>query len=77
MIKKLTKHGNSTALVIDKPIMELLNLKDDSEVEVATDGRRILIEPAGSKASRKQLGDWLKNEDRIHGEVYRRLSRPD
>ena len=26
MIKKLTKHGNSVALVIDRPILELLKI---------------------------------------------------
>ena len=29
MIKTLTKHGNSYALVIDKPILDLLNIRLD------------------------------------------------
>jgi antitoxin component of MazEF toxin-antitoxin module len=30
MNKKLTKHGNSLALVIDKPILELLKIKEST-----------------------------------------------
>ena len=28
MLKKLTRHGNSLALVIDKGVLELLNIDD-------------------------------------------------
>jgi len=33
MIKKLSKHGNSLALVIDKPILELLGIDEETELE--------------------------------------------
>ena len=42
MIKKLSKHGNSLALVIDKPILELLGIDEDTELEVRTNGRGVL-----------------------------------
>lgn len=45
MIKKLTAHGNSSALVIEKPIMELLKMTPDTPVEVRTDGQRLIITP--------------------------------
>ena len=32
MRKKLVRHGNSRAIVIDRTLMELLGLDDDSEV---------------------------------------------
>src|SRR5689334_8805743 len=38
MVKKLTKHGNSYALVIDKPIMDILNITDDTPLNITTDG---------------------------------------
>jgi antitoxin component of MazEF toxin-antitoxin module len=45
MIKKLTKHGNSYAIIIDKPILELLNLAPTATVEITTDGASITITP--------------------------------
>ena len=38
MIKALVKHGNSSALVIEKPILCLLGATAESEFEVVTDG---------------------------------------
>ena len=37
MLKKLTKHGNSLALVIDKGVLELLNIDDTTPLEISTD----------------------------------------
>jgi antitoxin MazE len=43
LIKYLTRHGNSMALVIDRPILNLLKISPDSPLEVTTDGQRITI----------------------------------
>ena len=45
MIKNLTKHGNSYALVIDRPIMDLIKLDPETPVEVSTDGKSLTITP--------------------------------
>jgi len=52
MIKKLTAIGNSHGLVIDKSILELLKIAPDTELELSTDGIRLIIEPRTSKRSR-------------------------
>lgn len=70
MIKHLTKHGNSLALVIEKPVLELLNISDTTPLQVVTDGKRLIIEPV--KGSR--LNVWLRSEHKRHGSVYKRLS---
>ena len=57
MLKKLTKHGNSLALVIDRPILELLNIDTDTPLDISTDGRRLIVAPAdcpnGDRSSRR------------------------
>lgn len=45
MTKKLIKHGNSAALILDKPILELLNVTMDTPLEITTDGTNIVISP--------------------------------
>ena len=75
MIKRLTKHGNSLALVIEKPVLELLHIDEKTQLSVATDGTRLIIEPA-KKDKRAELDEWLKTENKRHGSVYRRLSSP-
>ena len=54
MIKKLTKHGNSYALVIERPIMDLLHINAKSALYVTTDGNNLIISPAPD--SKKQTG---------------------
>lgn len=48
MTKKLIRHGNSAALILDKPILDLLNVTMDTPLEISTDGRSIVISPATS-----------------------------
>jgi antitoxin component of MazEF toxin-antitoxin module len=45
MRKKLTRHGNSLALVIDKPILELLGIARDTVLDISTDGKVLTIAP--------------------------------
>jgi len=45
MIKKFSKHGNSLAILIDKPILDLLNIGENTSVKIKTDGTNIIIEP--------------------------------
>ena len=45
LVKYLVKHGNSYALVIDAPILALLNMDADSAIAIKTDGRTLTIGP--------------------------------
>ena len=60
MIKTLTKHGNSLALVIDKPVLELLSIQQDTELEITTDGHALIIEPARSAGHKEKLSQAMK-----------------
>ena len=71
MVKTLTKHGNSMALVIDKPILDLLNINDETPLTVTTDGMSLVISPltdaqeeakfrAAMKKAHKRFGRMLK-----------------
>ncbi|HEX7516595.1 MAG TPA: hypothetical protein VF345_04845 [Chthoniobacterales bacterium] len=52
LIKKLTKYGNSFALVIDRPILNLLGIDVDTPLEISTpDGKKLEITPLKSEAS--------------------------
>lgn len=45
MQKNLTRNGNSYALTLDKPLMELLNMTAETPVEIRTDGQSLLMTP--------------------------------
>lgn len=45
MRKKLTKHGNSLALVIKKPILDLPGADGETLFDVTTDGQVLILSP--------------------------------
>ncbi len=51
MIKRLTPIGNSLGLIIDRPILDLLGIDRDTELEITTDGEMLIIQPLGEDAS--------------------------
>jgi antitoxin component of MazEF toxin-antitoxin module len=74
MIKKLTKHGNSLALVIDKPVLELLKIEHDTPLDITTDGKRLMIEPAQPSARRKKFEEAMASVEQKYGRVFKRLA---
>ena len=45
MVKRLTRSGNSLALVIDRPLLEELGIDADTDLELSTDGDVLLVTP--------------------------------
>ena len=73
MIKTLTKHGNSYALIIDRPILELLDIGPDSPLEVTTDGRSLTIAPADPKR-RERFEKALKKTNQRYSKALKKLA---
>ncbi len=45
MLKKLVKYGNSNALILDKALLEVLNIAEGSTLKIRTDGTSLIITP--------------------------------
>lgn len=45
MIKQLRKVGNSNALILDKPILELLGLEEDGQVQLTIQDGNLIVTP--------------------------------
>lgn len=45
MTKKLTKHGNSLALIIDKPLLDVLKISQKTDLEISIEGNALIIRP--------------------------------
>ncbi len=72
MHKTLIKHGNSLALVIDKPILEILQITADTQLELTTNGDAILVRPVRDTRRQQQLQASL---DKINGQFSDDLQR--
>jgi len=69
MIKKLVAHGNSAALVLDKPLLEILKITMDTPLEITTDGRNLIISPADNPQREKKIKKALTKINKIHKKV--------
>jgi antitoxin component of MazEF toxin-antitoxin module len=81
MVRRIRPIGNSHGLIIDKAILDLLNLRDGSSVDVslAPDGKGILLTPvesvdtekAAHKARVRAAGDRVMNR---HASAFKKLA---
>lgn len=53
MLKKLVKYGNSNAIILDKAILELLEIEEGATIKIKTDGKSIIITPHVKTVSEK------------------------
>jgi antitoxin MazE len=74
MTKTLIRHGNSLALVIDKPILELLQINPETPLELTTDGDRLLVSPVRDRKRRERLRKSLAKINRKYGNYLKRLA---
>ncbi|MHB0959674.1 MAG: AbrB/MazE/SpoVT family DNA-binding domain-containing protein [Pirellulaceae bacterium] len=74
LTKKLSRHGNSLALVIDRSILELLGIDEETTLEISTDGRALVVVPAQGKRRRKRFQDALTACNEQYGKALKRLA---
>ena len=75
MVKKLTKHGNSLALVIDRPILDLLKIDPETLLDVSTDGKQLIITPAKPSARRKKFEAAQGWAHTRYGKAFQKLAQ--
>lgn len=74
MKKKLTQIGNSLAVVIDKPILELLKIDKDTELELSTQNGGLVISPVRDGQNAEEIEVILKDLDAQYGSVFKNLA---
>ena len=74
MRKRLTRTGNSRAVVLDKAILEATGIDDETILEISTDGDVILISPVRDPGRNEKLERGKEvTHDRYAG-TFRRLA---
>ena len=74
MIKKLTTHGNSSALIIEKAILDLLKITTATPLEISTDGKSIIISPVQKEKREKAFRAALDKVNKQHSQTLRKLA---
>jgi antitoxin MazE len=74
VIKKLTAVDNSLGFIIERPILELLNITKDTPLDVSTDGEALIIRPV----TRSKMDRVIAAADELmdaHEETFRKLAK--
>ena len=74
MIKNLTKHGNSMAIIIDRPILELLNISEGTPLEISTNGESLTISPVRDEERLKKFNKSLDKVNKRYGKALKNMA---
>jgi len=74
MIKKLMRSGNSLALVIDRALLDALDIDAETELEISTDGEVIVVAPVRDGRRARKIGEIVAEAHERYGGVFRRLA---
>ena len=66
MIKKLTPIGNSLGLIIERPILNLLDIDRDTELKITTNGKTLMIQAVQAGNTSKEVVEGVSdNRDAV------------
>jgi death-on-curing protein len=74
MVKRLIKHGNSLALVIDRPVLNLLDIDENTPLNIRTDGKCLIVTPVEDEARQKKFRAAMEEGNRRYGKMLKRLA---
>lgn len=72
MVQRLIPHGDGFALVFDRAMLEQLNIDPDAPIEIASDGKRLLVATAGDESA--EFDRVVAKMDKRYGTMFRRLA---
>jgi antitoxin MazE len=75
MLKKLVSHGNSAALIIDRPILDLLKVDMNTPLEITTDGKNLIISPIKDEKRQRKFQAALEKVNQGHEATLRKLAK--
>ncbi|MEQ1654688.1 MAG: AbrB/MazE/SpoVT family DNA-binding domain-containing protein [Nitrospira sp.] len=74
MIKRLQKHGNSAALIIEKPVMQALGITEETPLQVTVNGNALVITPANVGVGPERMKPIIKEIRKRYGPMLKRLA---
>lgn len=74
MMKKLTKHGNSLALVIEKPVLDLLGAGPETSFDITTDGHALVLVPIKDARRQKAFKSALSKVNEKYLRTLKKLA---
>ncbi len=75
MRKKLTTIGNSIGIVIEKPILDLLGINKETQLEISTNGKHLIIKPVREIKRPEKIKEATRRVINNHDKTLRELAK--
>jgi antitoxin component of MazEF toxin-antitoxin module len=75
MVKKLTRTGNSLALILDRPLLEQLGIDENTPLELSTNGDVLVVSPLRDEQHERRFQRSRQKINRKYAGVFRRLAK--
>jgi antitoxin MazE len=75
MRKNLIIVGNSLGIIIEKPILELLGISKETQFEMITDGKRLILEPVKEEDRTERIKSATRRVMKNHDQTLRELAK--
>jgi len=76
MSKKITRHGNNYAVIIDKPLLQILNISEETNLNISIKDGALIIKPVkksiAKKPSIKKIAEEIMEE---YANVFEKLAK--
>jgi antitoxin component of MazEF toxin-antitoxin module len=74
MVKTLQKHGNSHALLIEKPLMDAMGITPDTQLQITVSGNSMTISPLNVGIGREKVASSIKKLRPRYREMLKKLA---
>jgi antitoxin component of MazEF toxin-antitoxin module len=74
MVKKLAKHGDALALVLDQSILNRLGIDENTTLEIRTNGRGIYVQPTDASTNDDDLEAVMQQIEDRYESVFKKLA---
>ncbi|MGD0542533.1 MAG: AbrB/MazE/SpoVT family DNA-binding domain-containing protein [Tepidisphaeraceae bacterium] len=74
-LKHLTRQGNSLAIIIDKPILDMLDINEKTMLKLTTDKGKIVLEPVSAEEIDRRFTAAADKVEKRFGRMFKRLAQ--
>lgn len=75
IVKTLSRVGNSLALVLDKGVLEILDIKAKTPLKITTDGERLFVTPIKELKMEETIKASYDRFNKRYKKVFKKLSQ--
>lgn len=73
-LKHLTRQGNSLAIIIDRPILDMLDINEKTMLKLTTENGRIILEPISAEEIDRRFKVAADKVEKRFGRALKRLA---